>query len=327
MAMVFMSERNLDTSQNDKQNNNLGPGEYLPQSSFKKVNTNKQPFLTGSIRSKLDVKDTPGPGAYYHDETHNKYLKNLYNEKISIQNDKINLLTKGERENLTKLCLLMNSEKKGFNIKSKRFRIVNTTNSQPGPGQYFQNSKLDKFEKKKIKMLKENEAFVSKKLSIIKSGEFQKIPTIPSKDKTFGFDILNNGELIQKQNPDMYKTFTGEKGDTVGPGSYEIEKPNDWHKTGTSWSKFRVVRDCNKSLNKNDFSSSMTTTNYSDIKKNNNNLLSGVLGSTSSDFTDTTNLNINSKSNININIKNAKKSNNNIKTNKKNKKNKKIFLI
>jgi len=262
-----MSERNLDTSQIDKQNYNLGPGEYLPQSSFKKYNANKQPFLTGSPRSKFDVKDTPGPGAYYHDETHNNYLKNLYNEKISMQNDKINLLTKGERENLTKLCLLMNSEKKGFNIKSKRFRIVNTTTNQPGPGQYFQNNKLEKFEKKKIKKLKENEAFIGKKLSLIKTSEFQKIPTIPSKEKQFGFDILKNGTLIQKQNPDMYRTFTGEKGDTVGPGSYEIEKPNNWHKTGTSWSKFRVVRDCNKNLNKNDFSSSMTTTNYSDAKK------------------------------------------------------------
>jgi len=315
MAMVFMSERNLDTSQIDKQNCNLGPGEYLPQSSFKKFNANKQPFLTGSPRSKFDVKDTPGPGAYYHDETHNNYLKNLYNEKISMQNDKINLLTKGERENLTKLCLLMNSEKKGFNIKSKRFRIVNTTTNQPGPGQYFQNNKLEKFEKKKIKKLKENEAFIGKKLSLIKTSEFQKIPTIPSKEKQFGFDILKNGTLIQKQNPDMYRTFTGEKGDTVGPGSYEIEKPNNWHKTGTSWSKFRVVRDCNKNLNKNDFSSSMTTTNYSDAKKNNNNLLSGVLGSTSTDLTDRTNNNKNSKSNINIS---NEKSSNNIKTNKKN---------
>jgi hypothetical protein len=79
MAMVFMSERNLETSQIDKQNSNLGPGEYLSQSSFKKFNVNKQPFLIGSPKSKFDVKDTPGPGAYYHDETHNNYLKNLYN--------------------------------------------------------------------------------------------------------------------------------------------------------------------------------------------------------------------------------------------------------
>ena len=60
----------------------------------------------------------------------------------------------------------MNSEKKGFNIKSKRFRIVNTTNSQPGPGQYFQNTKLDNLEKKKVKNLKENEVFVRQKIWI-----------------------------------------------------------------------------------------------------------------------------------------------------------------
>lgn len=39
-----------------------------------------------------------------------------------------------------------------------------------------------------------------------------------------------------------------EKGDAVGPGSYEIEKPNNWHKNGTERSKFKVQRDFFKKI-------------------------------------------------------------------------------
>ena len=68
----------------------------------------------------------------------------------------------------------------------------------------------------------------------------------------------------------MYKTFSGEKGDTVGPGSYEIEKPNNWHKTGTEWSKLKVQRDFNKKdkTGKNN-STCFSSTNYSDTGKTN----------------------------------------------------------
>ena len=87
--------------------------------------------------------------------------------------------------------------------------------------------------KNKAAKLREEEYFSKQKIKIKKINEFQRIPTIPSKIQEFGFDILDNGSLVQKQNPDMYKTFSGEKGDTVGPGSYEIEKPSNWRKTGT----------------------------------------------------------------------------------------------
>jgi hypothetical protein len=115
MAMVFKSERNIEKITDE--NNNVGPGEYLPLSSIKKFTINKEPFLTSSPRSKIEIKDTPGPGAYYHDETFINYLKNLEKEKISKQNDKTNLLTKGINGNLSKICFLINTEKKGFNMK------------------------------------------------------------------------------------------------------------------------------------------------------------------------------------------------------------------
>ena len=290
--MVFKSERNLKIPSNDEQNN-LGPGEYYPYSYLKKFSINKQPFLISSPRTKLEIKDTPGPGSYYHDETHINVLKNIQSEKISKQNDKNNLLTKEINGKLSKIWFLFNTEKKGFNIKSKRFKILNNTNNEPGPGQYFKEIKKinNQFKKKK-----ENS---NKNFSIIKN-ELQKISTIPQK-KNYGFDILNNGELIQRQNPDMFRTFTGEKGDTVGPGTYEIEKPSNWLKTGTSWSKSRSVRNCNK----NDFSTFDSTTNNTEYTKNNNGITARNRGFNN---TKSFELNENEKSNI-IFINKSKKLN------------------
>ena len=300
MAMVFKSERSLEIPI-DENNNNLGPGEYYPYSTMRKFILNKEPFLTSSPRSKFEIKDTPGPGSYYHDETYINYLKNLQSEKISKENDRINLLTKGINGDI---YFLLNTEKKGFNIKSKRFKILKNINNTLGPGKYFKEKK-DKNDK--LKKLKENEIFINKKINIIKNNDYLKIPTIPSKDNTFGFDILNNGELVQRQNPEMYKTFTGEKGDTVGPGSYEIEKPNNWLKTGTTWSKLRSVRDCNK----NDFSISISSTNFSESKNNmSNNIKSVISGRNNQNYSYQKSYELMDKYYNNFNLKKSKKLNN-----------------
>ena len=59
-----------------------------------------------------------------------QYLKNIQNEKISEQNDKVHLISKGGN-----IDLHPNTEKIGFNIKSKRFKVTND-DKNPGPGQY-----------------------------------------------------------------------------------------------------------------------------------------------------------------------------------------------
>ena len=262
MAFVFKSEREV-SNEKIKTNNILGPGEYLPLTEARKYTANKEPFLSSMREPPQKINDVPGPGAYYHDETLIKYLKNIQNEKISEQNDKVHLLAKGGSVDLHP-----NTEKIGFNSKSKRFKVWGLESS-PGPGQYFpmQTKKKDKASK-----LREEEYFSKQKIKIKKVNEFQRIPTIPSKIQEFGFEILDNGTLVQKQNPDMYKTFSGEKGDTVGPGSYEIEKPTNWRRTGTEWSKLKVERDFYKKAKtpKNN-STCLTSTNYSETGNNTKN--------------------------------------------------------
>ena len=255
MAFVFKAEREV-SNERIKTNNDLGPGEYLPITDYKRFSVNREPFLSSNKKVIFQkINDVPGPGAYYHDEVLIQYLKNIQNEKISEQNDKVHLIAKGGN-----IDLHPNSEKIGFNTKSKRFKVSNEDKT-PGPGQYFPKIKR----KDKASKLREEELFSKQKIQIRKINEFQRIPTIPSKIQEYGFEILDNGSLVQKQNPDMYKTFSGEKGDTVGPGSYEIEKPNNWHKTGTEWSKLKVQRDFYKK-NKTGKNSStcLTSTNYSD---------------------------------------------------------------
>ena len=262
MAFVFKSEREV-SNEKIKTNNILGPGEYLPLTEARKYTVNKEPFLSSMREPPRKINDVPGPGAYYHDETLIKYLKNIQNEKISEQNDKVHLIAKGGSVDLHP-----NTEKIGFNSKSKRFKVWGLESS-PGPGQYFpmQTKKKDKASK-----LREEEYFSKQKIKIKKVNEFQRIPTIPSKIQEFGFEILDNGTLVQKQNPDMYKTFSGEKGDTVGPGSYEIEKPTNWRRTGTEWSKLKVERDFyKKAKTPKNSSTCLTSTNYSETGNNTKN--------------------------------------------------------
>ena len=293
MAFVFKSEREASTEK-IKTNSILGPGEYLPITESRKYIINKEPFLSSKREPIKKINDYPGPGAYYHDEQLIQYLKNIQNEKISEQNDKVHLIAKGGSVDLHP-----NTEKKGFNSKSKRFKLT-ASNSGPGPGQYFP---LLIKKKDKASKLREEEFFSKQKIKIKKINEFQRIPTIPSKIQEFGFEILDNGALVQKQNPDMYKTFSGEKGDTVGPGSYEIEKPSNWRKTGTEWSKLKVERDFNKKAKTpKNISTCFTSTNYSETGTGNNNTKMSFYSPTSS----------NSINNINFTSNHTEDNNNNL---------------
>ena len=115
MAFVFKSEREA-VNEKIKTNTNLGPGEYLPLTEPRKYTVNKEPFLCSLKEPSQKINDVPGPGAYYHDDTLIQYLKNIQNEKISEQNDKVHLIAKGGSVDLHP-----NTEKIGFNSKSKRF--------------------------------------------------------------------------------------------------------------------------------------------------------------------------------------------------------------
>ena len=148
MAFIYREEK----LKNIRPNTALGPGEYLPISKDKKFKNNNMnaPFesnvkrfnpLYGELNSIRNA--TPGPGKYYSNELRlkTKKLENLAKIKYSNMEDFIpNKSQKGYNFYPAK-------EKLGFDIKAQRFKI--DSNSNPGPGEYFNTKKNKNFKESK----------------------------------------------------------------------------------------------------------------------------------------------------------------------------------
>ena len=157
-------------------------------------------------------------------------------------------------------------EKLGFKTTAKRFKDNDFIT--PGPGAYF--PLINKFYSTNfIKKLKYN--FKPRQI-VHNKYEHNLIPSIPSKTQKYGFNILDDGKIVPKKAPNFNQTFTGEKGDTVGPGYYELKLNNE-----------------------------LVSTNYSDNDKFFNNNSSNLLSSiTANKFYVDDNLNIKESSPYNI---------------------------
>lgn len=261
MAFVVKSKKGFDPTINNT-TQGIGPGEYISQSNYSNIKASKEPFLVGEKRSFIkELNDNPGPGAYYKDDVLIKCMNNIQREKMISQNILDDVAIKNDIKGYKKAY-----EKLGFNIKAKRFKNKQL-NEDPGPGSYF--PKIISEIKKSNSLTKKKEKIIYK----IPKEIFSNIPSIPAKNKDYGFEInKKTGKLTKKENPNMYKTFTGLKGDSVGPGSYEVDCPDTWHKAGTEWSKFKETRDGYKPINSSsnilddNQKISMQTTRYSDNK-------------------------------------------------------------
>ena len=97
MAFVYETERSKLFNQN-KKNQDIGPGQYLPLTEFKFQNPEIVPFGISTNRQFPEKPlPYPGPGSYYHDVDKEKIEKILKN---SLQNyyakeDEINISKKG----------------------------------------------------------------------------------------------------------------------------------------------------------------------------------------------------------------------------------------
>lgn len=275
--MVFKSKKDI-LEPLKKAKDDPGPGEYIPQTQTKKIKTNYEPFLSTINGTFYRVNNVPGPGSYYQDELLIKYLKNIQNQKISDNNEKKSLsqTKNNDAKNDKKIV-----EKLGFNSKSKRFSDdIFIKSHGPGPCYYF--PKINKFFKNKTNKIKEEE-FNSKERQKNKiKNVYNLIPTIPAKHQKFGFDISKDGKILPKKDPNIYKIFTGEKGDSVGPGTYEV-KQNELYKTRPQWTMSKEIRNCYitnaENMSKIELQS-LISTNHSDHSYssifNNSNLLSSI---------------------------------------------------
>ena len=238
MAFVYREEK----LKKIRPNTALGPGEYLPQTKSKiiKNNEGRAPFESGVKKFKPLYGElnairnaTPGPGKYYVDELKSKSSKmeNLASIRRSNYEDLEN--NTNIKSNLN---LIPKKEKLGFDVKEQRFKYSGNIN--PGPGEYFQKKKSKNIEEAKGRArsaLFLNNDYAPKNNGVI-------VPSIPYKDN--GFEIGENNSLIKLENPN--ETGKKNKG-KLGPGSYDIDKPQSWLKSGTSWSKMKVEREMNLS--------------------------------------------------------------------------------
>ena len=251
MAFVNETERNLDFNKNYEENE-LGPGQYLPITKEKEIKENKIPFLSSDEKLKYKENTNPGPGSYYRDITKEEDLKRKENKKMEIINkiDEIKTSNKilspddpeTKKEFQAEKRIKKNYEKYGFSVKEKRFKT--NDNFIPGPGSFF-NNKYEEEEKKIYEKIKKDKNKIKKnekkKKFKIENSQYN-IDSIPQRI-SFGYEKNLDGKIVKKDNPQKYKIFSGIEGvDTVGPGTYDIDLPEYWKKKGTYWSKNKDIR-------------------------------------------------------------------------------------
>ena len=148
-----------------------------------------------------------------------------------------------------------------------RFQISKEFKKQPGPGHYFPD--VNKFYIKSL-IQKKIDYYKPRKMNRNKDkyNLISSIPSIPSKEQKYGFNILEDGNLERKKAPNFNQTFTGVKGDTVGPGSYEVNNNFELYKTRPKWTISKDTKSTNNLL----------STNFSDNSRflDNSNLLSSI---------------------------------------------------
>ena len=268
MAMVFKSKKIL-SEEIKKDLKHPGPGDYIPQTINKKIFPNKKHSSTN--RDNFYHKNlNPGPGYYFKNEKNqnqkdsnnhnnkNRKSKSLVEKYEELFSDISNINNNTENKNI--------KEKLGFNTKAIRFTVSKDKIKQPGPGQYF--TEINKFYHKNF-LNKLNENYKPRKITRNKNKETSTlIPSIPSKDQKYGFNILEDGNITIKKSPNFSKTFTGEKGDSVGPGSYNTDINNELHKSRPKWTISKEMKS----------TMSLLSTNLSENSKllDNSNLISSI---------------------------------------------------
>ena len=63
-----------------------------------------------------------------------------------------------------------------------------------------------------------------------KNKKITSAPSIPYNDN--GFEIDDNNSLIKLEDPNEFMMFRGDKKESVGPGSYDLDNPQIWLKNG-----------------------------------------------------------------------------------------------
>ena len=242
-----------------------GPGTYddkniLLAKSIEEQCNNKKEMIFKINSNRHDIfyvnrnnNQFPWNAEVINDKKHKNYETKLNKNETFMINNIINnnkKINKNQKKQTNKVMKHNNNNKLNltdtdFNEKNKIKNIENYDNKNtkliksrtssnfylPDTGININDSKLTK---KDIKKRLEQEMNERKIQNDIK----YRISSIPSKFST-GYQIeKKSGKVVRNPIKTYFKIFSGEKNDAVGPGSYEINLPELWRKTGTCWSKY-----------------------------------------------------------------------------------------
>ena len=222
-------EEEINISKNGISKNQPERGEQ--EKAIKRCRDNYEILGFNSKVKRFEFKDrkmTPGPGTY---------SDRNYREAKSVEEKCYN-----NKATIFKINLDRNSV---FQVDKNEVYSLNF-NKNVIPEKYKDN-KNNKKSKKEIKKKLEQ------KQKEIKNKVKYRVSSIPSKNNKGYIEEESTGKLVRKKNPEAFKIFSGDKDDAVGPGSYEIIFPEDWKKTGTSWSKYKWEKDPKKVRPKSDY--------------------------------------------------------------------------
>ena len=255
--MAFLSnEEKFFWAKNLRSTEYISPGFYIHQTIHRKMKNSFVPFGSGvEKKTKVEFNNIP--------LNHSKNIYFFNSEKRRIFNSKKDK----KHNNKKKIKLIKNIEnekdlKDGLIIEN----IKNTKkNKESFPKliiESFDNAKTNKEEKLQTEPYNNKSNYSSNKItgenwySRVRTKynnelllEFDRdknlnkrafISSIPGKERSFGYKIEKNGEMIPKQNPDNVQIFSGLGKDTVGPGNYDVNIK--WNKTMSLWSKSKTKR-------------------------------------------------------------------------------------
>ena len=258
--MAFLSnQEKFFWAKNLPSTEHISPGFYIPQTIHRKMKNNFVPFGS-SVEKKPKDKFNNIP------LNHSKNIYLFVPERRKIFNS-----TKyNTNNNKKKIRILKNIENKN-NLKHDCLIIENLRNNNPNkvhketsPNiviESFENSKINNKEKTITELCNNNKNSMNKTtgenwysrvrtkynnellLEFDRDKNLNKrafISSIPGKERSFGYKIEENGDMIPKENPDNIQIFSGLGRDTVGPGNYDINIK--WNKTLSLWSKSKTKR-------------------------------------------------------------------------------------
>jgi len=182
----------------------LGPGAYVGTDPPKSIHA-YAPFSSTTTRDQQTAAFTPGPGSYSASNLLGS--KPIYADPLA-----------GER--LTG----------PFASKNERFHDKKQ-DLAPGPGAY----------ETPVTWSKARKAPSKQEWNSMNWLRLPSAPSIPAPSQAFGYDETANGELVMQKNPE--KVYEGTMKDCVGPGHYNVRKPDEvWKSKGNAWGISKAQR-------------------------------------------------------------------------------------